>query len=71
MTNDYMFRSILQSNPLILRGLLGSLLHIHPDEIEDISIENPILLGESFKDKKYILDYWGFRGRGGMEAEKA
>lgn len=56
MTNDYMFRSILQSNPKILRGLLSSLLHIHPDEIEDISIENPILLGESFKDKKYILD---------------
>ncbi len=56
MTNDYMFRSILQSNTNILRGLLGSLLHIKPDEIEDISIENPILLGESFKDKKYILD---------------
>jgi len=56
MTNDYMFRSTLQSNPKILRGLLGSLLHIQPDEIEDISIENPILLGESFKDKKYILD---------------
>ncbi len=56
MTNDYMFRAILQSNPNILRGLLGSLLHTPPEEIEDITIENPILLGESFKDKKYILD---------------
>jgi len=56
LTNDYMFRAILQSNPKILRGLLSSLLHIRPEEIEDITIENPILLGESFKDKKYILD---------------
>ena len=56
MTNDYMFCSILQSNPKILRGLLSSLLHIHPDEMNEITIENPILLGESFKDKKYILD---------------
>lgn len=56
LTNDFMFRATLQANPHILKGLLGALLHISPDDIEDISIENPILLGESFKDKKYILD---------------
>lgn len=56
LTNDFMFRATLQANPHALKGLLGALLHISPDDIEDISIENPILLGESFKDKKYILD---------------
>jgi len=54
LTNDFMFRATLQANPHALKGLLGALLHISPDDIEDISIENPILLGESFKDNKYI-----------------
>lgn len=56
LTNDYMFRATLQANPQVLKGLLGALLHVAPEAIEEISIENPILLGESFKDKKYILD---------------
>ena len=27
LTNDYMFRAILQSNEKVLRGLISSLLH--------------------------------------------
>lgn len=51
MTNDYMFRSILQKNKKVLHGLVSSLLHMRPEEIVSITIENPITLGNSVDDK--------------------
>lgn len=57
MTNDYMFRAILQENEKVLRGLVSSLLHMRPEEIEDIHIENPIILGDAI-DKKNITLYY-------------
>lgn len=33
MTNDYMFRAVLQSNNKVLRGLICSLLHLKDDEV--------------------------------------
>ena len=33
MTNDYMFRYILQKNEKVLRGLISSLLHLDPNSI--------------------------------------
>lgn len=33
MTNDYMFRAILQRNEKVLKGLICSLLHLKPEEI--------------------------------------
>ncbi|MBE5857637.1 MAG: Rpn family recombination-promoting nuclease/putative transposase [Lachnospiraceae bacterium] len=56
MTNDYLFRAMLQRNEEILRGLTCALLSLKPEEIESVSIENPILLGEAIDNKTFILD---------------
>lgn len=56
MTNDYMFRAILQINEKVLRGLVGSLLHLKAEEIDTVTIENPIELGAAIDNKNYILD---------------
>lgn len=55
-TNDYMFRAVLQSNEKVLRGLIGALLHLKPDEIRQVEIKNPIELGKAVNNKDFILD---------------
>jgi len=55
MTNDYMFRAVLQKNKKVLKGLIGSLLHLDPESLE-VEITNPIILGKSFENKDIILD---------------
>lgn len=55
-TNDYMFRTILQQNQYVLKGLICSLLHLKPEEITSIEVTNPILPGESYDNKEFILD---------------
>ena len=55
MTNDYMFRAVLQKNKTVLRGLVGALLHINP-ELLDVEITNPIELGRSYQNKEFMLD---------------
>lgn len=56
MTNDYMFRAILQRHNNVLKGLVCSLLHLKPKEVSDITITNPIELGENINSKEFILD---------------
>lgn len=56
MTNDYMFRAVLQSNNKVLCGLIRSLLHIDEDTPLTAEITNPITLGESISDKEFRLD---------------
>ena len=56
MTNDYLFRAMLQRNERILKGLIGSLLSLQQDEISSVVIANPIELGEKIDDKTFILD---------------
>ena len=56
MTNDYLFRALLQKNNRVLKGLIGSLLHMSVDSIVSATIQNPIELGKSFDDKTFILD---------------
>lgn len=56
MTNDYMFRAVLQSNNKVLRGLVRSLLHLKEDEIISVKITNPIILGDSIEKKEFRLD---------------
>ncbi|MBD5525609.1 MAG: hypothetical protein HDR04_14560 [Lachnospiraceae bacterium] len=51
MTNDYMFRAVLQSNNKALRGLICSLLHLTEKEVFSVEITNPIILGESVESK--------------------
>lgn len=56
MTNDYMFRAVLQSNHNVLRGLICSLLHLAESEVKTVEITNPIILGDTVKDKEFRLD---------------
>jgi len=56
MTNDYLFRAVLQSNNKALRGLICALLHLSENEVYSVEITNPIVLGEAVKDKEFRLD---------------
>lgn len=56
MTNDYLFRALLQRNNKVLTGLISSLLHLSPTDILSVEITNPIELGKSFNDKSFFLD---------------
>lgn len=56
MTNDYMFRAVLQTNNKALRGLVCALLHLPQEEVFSVEITNPIILGESVKNKEFRLD---------------
>ena len=55
LTNDYMFRAILQKSRKTLIGLASALLHLNPEDIKDIEITNPIILGESIMPKHLYL----------------
>ena len=56
MTNDFLFRYILQKNEKVLRGLICALLHLKPKQIRTITITNPINLSENIEGKDFILD---------------
>lgn len=56
LTNDYMFRAVLQSSEIALRGLLAALLKIPEDEIHSCRITNPIILGDTIDEKNCVLD---------------
>ncbi|MBO4890585.1 MAG: Rpn family recombination-promoting nuclease/putative transposase [Lachnospiraceae bacterium] len=57
LTNDYMFHIVLEeSDNCVLRKLLCSLLHMAPDEIVSIRVENPIDYSRMVTGKKVILD---------------
>ena len=56
MTNDYMFRYILQKNEKVLRGLICSLLHLRTEQIKKVEITNPINLNEDINGKEFVLD---------------
>ncbi len=56
MTNDYMFRAVLQSNNKVLRGLICSLLHLSETEVISVEIVNPVILGKAVEDKEMRLD---------------
>ena len=56
MTNDYLFRALLQQNNKVLKGLIGALLHLSLSEIISVEITNPIELGKSIDAKDFFLD---------------
>lgn len=56
MTNDYLFRALLQQNNKVLKGLICSLLHLAPESINSVIITNPIELGCAVNDMTFILD---------------
>ena len=56
MTNDYMFRIVLQRDRETLIGLICSVLHLSRNEVLDVTIENPVTPGEAIEEKEYQLD---------------
>lgn len=56
LTNDYMFRAVFQENELARKGLIASVLHMKPEDIQSVAIRNPIKLGKQIDDKEFILD---------------
>ena len=56
MTNDYLFRALLQQNNLVLKGLICALLHMEEADISSVIITNPIRLGDSIDNKTFVLD---------------
>lgn len=56
LMNDYMFRAVLQENETVLKGLICSLLRLHPGEVNTVTILNPIELGKGYDDKTCVLD---------------
>ena len=56
LTNDYLFRALLQKNNRVLKHLICALLHLRPEEVDKVTIENPIVLGEALDNKTFILD---------------
>lgn len=47
---------MLQNNNYVLKGLISALLHLSPNNINSIKINNPIELGSSVDDKTFFLD---------------
>ena len=56
LTNDYLFRALLQQNNKVHKCLIGSLLHLSLEKIVSVEITNPIELGKSFEAKDFFLD---------------
>ena len=56
MTNDYLFRALLQRNNLVLKGLICALLHMKEADISSVIITNPIRLGDTIANKTFVLD---------------
>ena len=56
MTNDYLFRALLQSDNETLKAILASVLHKDINEIRSAMITNECLLGEEINSKEFILD---------------
>lgn len=56
LTNDYLFRAVFQSNRKALEGLLCALLHLKPDDIKSLIIQNPIEIGDTIEAKDFMFD---------------
>lgn len=56
LTNDFMFKAVLQRNQTALKGLLCALLDMQMGEIAAVRILNPIEIGDMIDEKKMMLD---------------
>jgi len=56
LTNDFLFKALLQKNEHVLKALICSLLHLEMEEIHSIMITNPIEFGNSIHGKTFFLD---------------
>ena len=56
MTNDFLFRAILQTDNKTLVALIAALLAKEERQILSATITNPIMLGDSIENKYFVLD---------------
>ena len=56
LTNDYMFRAVMQKNKNVLKHLICALLSMPMDKVKDLTVQNPIALGQEIDSKTCILD---------------
>lgn len=56
LTNDYMFRAVIQKDLESAKHLVAALLNLDPKKILDFKILNPIILGDHIDEKDCILD---------------
>lgn len=56
LTNDFLFKALLQKNKKVLKALVASLMHLKMEEITSIEITNPIEQGNSVASKTFHLD---------------
>lgn len=56
MTNDFLFKYLLQGDNIILKGLICSFLDMDESEITEINVTNPISLSDDVNAKEMILD---------------
>lgn len=56
LTNDFMFKAVLQKNQTALKGLLCALLHMKSEEIAAVRVLNPIEIGGMIDNKMMMLD---------------
>lgn len=56
MTNDYLFRMVLQEDSNTLTELICSFLHLSREQVLDVYVDNPIAPGATVSDKEYQLD---------------
>ena len=56
LTNDYLFRAVMQKNQKVLKGLVCALLHLQASEVSSFELRNPIVLGEQIDAKTFIFD---------------
>jgi predicted transposase/invertase (TIGR01784 family) len=56
LTNDYLFRVLLQRRRNVLESIICSVLGVKVEDIRPVSIRNPIIPGALIDEKEYILD---------------
>lgn len=56
LTNDFLFKALLQKNKRVLKALICALLHLEMEEVYSVIITNPIELGNSIHGKNFFLD---------------
>ena len=56
LTNDFLFKALLQKNQKVLKALVASFMRLKIEEITSIEITNPIELGNSPAYKTFSLD---------------
>ncbi|MBQ0027409.1 MAG: Rpn family recombination-promoting nuclease/putative transposase [Lachnospiraceae bacterium] len=56
MSNDYMFKAVMQENKAVLINLVAALMRIGEERIVSCEITNPIELGRNISSKDCILD---------------